>query len=43
MRMVGLPVSQIKERGQWASNCVYKYIKPTVGEKLRWDNVFSLR
>ena len=37
MRASGVPLSYIKERGQWASNCVFKYIKPTVKDKLVWD------
>ena len=34
---VGVPLSLIKERGQWVSDCVFKYIKPTVSDKLKWD------
>ena len=37
MRAVGVPLSHIKERGQLASDCVFKYIKPTISEKLKWD------
>ena len=33
MRSAGVPLSHIKERGQWVSDCVFKYIKPTVSEK----------
>ena len=28
MSMLNCPVSQIKERGRWKSDCVYRYIKP---------------
>ena len=37
MKAAGMPLSFIKERGQWVSDCVHKYIKPTVGDKLKWD------
>ena len=37
MKAAGVPLSHIKERGQWASDCVFKYIKPTISEKLKWD------
>ena len=30
MRAAGVPLSHIKERGQWVSDCVFKYIKPSV-------------
>ena len=30
-------LSYIKERGQWVSDCVFKYIKPTVSDKLKWE------
>ena len=33
MRAAGVPLSYIKERGQW----VFKYIKPTVSDKLKWE------
>ena len=36
MKAAGVPLSHIKERGQWVSDCVFKYIKPTVSEKLKW-------
>ena len=37
MRAAGVPLSHIKERGQWVSDCVFKYIKPTVSDKLKWE------
>ena len=37
MRAAGVPLSYIKERGQWLSDCVFKYIKPTVSDKLKWE------
>ena len=37
IRATGVPLSHIKERGQWASDSVFKYIMPTVGHKLKWD------
>ena len=37
MRAAGVPLSHIKERGQWVSDCVFKYIKPTVSEKIKWE------
>ena len=37
MRAAGVPSSHIKERGQWVSDCVFKYIKPTVSDKLKWE------
>ena len=37
MRAAGVPLSYIKERGQWVSDCVFKYIKPTVSDKLKWE------
>ena len=36
-RAAGVPLSHIKERGQWVSDCVFKYIKPTVSDKLKWE------
>ena len=41
MRVAGVLLSHIKEKGQWASDCIYKYIKPTVGNKLKVG--FALR
>ena len=37
MRAAVVPLSHIKERGQWASDCVFKYIMPTVSDKLKWE------
>ena len=37
MRAAGVPLSHIKERGQWVSDCVFKHIKPTVSNKLKWE------
>ena len=37
MRAAGVLLSYIEERGQWALDCGHKYIKPTVGDKLKWD------
>ena len=34
MRAAGVPLSHIKERGQLASDCVFKYIKPIISI---WD------
>ena len=37
MRAARVPLSHIKERSRWVLDCVFKYIKPTVSEKLKWD------
>ena len=37
MKAAGVPLSHIKERGQWVSDCIFKYIKPTVSDKLKWE------
>ena len=37
MRASGVPLSHIKERGQWVLDCVNTNIKPTLGDKLKWD------
>ena len=33
--MLECPVSQIKDRGGWKSDCVYRYIKPPLHSKIR--------
>ena len=43
MRAAGVPLAHIKESDQWASDCVYEYIKPMTGEKFKWDKLFALR
>ena len=35
------PLAYICERGQWASDCIYKYIKPSVVNKIKNDKKFS--
>ena len=37
----GAPLPYIRERGQWASDCIYKYIKPSVLSKIKNDKKFS--
>ena len=37
----GAPLPYIRERGQWASDCIYKYIKPSVVSKIKNDKKFS--
>ena len=37
----GVPLPYIRERGQWASDCIYKYIKPSIVNKIKNDNKFS--
>ena len=37
LSMVGLPIDQIKARGNWASNAVYLYIKKPFSSKLSQD------
>ena len=37
----GAPLPYIRERGQWASDCIYKYIKPSVSSKIKIDKKFS--
>ena len=37
------PIADVKDRGQWKSNCVFKYITPTLGDKCALDSKFSLR
>ena len=37
----GAPLPYIRERGQWASDCIYKYIKPSVISKIKNDKKFS--
>ena len=39
----GAPLPYIRERGQWASDCIYKYIKPSVISKIKNDKKFSTR
>ena len=41
MSMVGCSVPQIKDRGGWASDCVYRYIKPSLGHKFKVDKNFA--
>ena len=36
------PMAYVKDRGQWKSNCVFKYITPTLGDKCMLDSRFSL-
>ena len=37
----GAPLPYIRERGQWASDCIYKYIKPSTISKIKNDKKFS--
>ena len=30
---VRVPIAYVKDRGQWKSSCVFKYITPTLGDK----------
>ena len=41
MSMVGCTVPQIKERGGWVSDCVFRYIKPTLSHRVRVDKKFA--
>lgn len=38
---VGVPISNIKERGHWTSDAVYKYISPSIGFKAALDRKVS--
>lgn len=38
---VGVPISSIKERGNWLSDAVYKYISPSLGFKAALDQKVS--
>ena len=42
MEASGVPLSRIKERGHWASDCVYKYIKPSWQDYLAETTSYSL-
>ena len=37
----GAPLPYNRERGQWASDCIYKYIKPSIISKIKNDQKFS--
>lgn len=39
MASLGCSVSDIKERGAWASDVVHQYIKPTMDQKIKVDKV----
>ena len=41
MSMAGCTVTQVKERGGWASDCVYKYIVPSLRYKVLVDKDFA--
>lgn len=41
MSKIGLPVTEIKDRGLWSSNVVFEYIKPSVEHRRDVDEVFS--
>ena len=43
MSMVGCTVPQVKDRGGWASDCVFKYIKPSLSHKALVDKKFASR
>ena len=40
---VRAPIAYVKDRGQWKSSCIYKYITPTLGDKCVLDKNFTLR
>ena len=40
---VRAPIAYVKDRGQWKSNGVFKYITPTLGDKCVIDKKFTLR
>ena len=42
MSMLNCPVSQIRARGRWKSDCVYRYIKPPLGSKIRADKAVAV-
>ena len=37
------PIAYVKDRSRWKSNCVFKYITPTLGDKRVLDQKFTLR
>ena len=37
MSMINCPLSQIRARGRWKSDCVYRYIKPPLNSKIVAD------
>ena len=37
------PIAYVKDRGQWKSNCIFKYITPSLGDKCALDSKFTLR
>lgn len=41
MSKIGLPVSEIKDRGLWSSNIVFDYIQPSVEHRRDVDTIFS--
>ena len=41
MSMLDCPVTQIKARGRWKSECVYRYIKPPLKSKVEADKKVS--
>ena len=41
MSMIDCTVPQIKSRGNWASECVYEYIVPSLAHELKMDLKFS--
>ena len=43
MSMVGCTVLQVKDRGGWSSDCVYRYIKPPISHKVKIDEKFVSR
>ena len=43
MSMVGCTISQVKDRGGWVSDCVYRYIKPPIAHKVLIDKKFVSR
>ena len=38
----GAPLPYLRERGQWASDCIYKYIKPSIISKINKNDIMTL-
>ena len=43
MSMVGCSIAQVKDRGGWASDCVFRYIKPSLKHNVLVDKKFAIR
>ena len=41
MSMLNCPIAQIKARGMWKSDCVYKYIVPDINSKKKLDKIVA--